>query len=179
MAKRKNTNFGKGSPKRIAAAKKAARTRKRNKPKHGITKQVAEKANAAGAKAELGYSRKLRGNKRNMLILNRRGVPDIIVYDRGWKFYEVKPHKKNGKLAAPDDRQLNSDQKKSFKAMLEKGIGVTIAYYYRRTLKGKDKHGHPRYSFTFKTVSLKKSDFKRGKTVDPVIFEEDGRLISV
>ena len=30
MAKRKNANFGKGSPKRIAAGKKAARTRKRN-----------------------------------------------------------------------------------------------------------------------------------------------------
>ena len=30
MAKRKNTNFGRGSRKRIAAAKKAARTRKRN-----------------------------------------------------------------------------------------------------------------------------------------------------
>ena len=46
-------------------------------------------------------------------------------------------------------------------------------------LKKKDRYKHPLYKFTFKTVSLKKSDFKRGKTVDPVIFEEDGRLISV
>ena len=153
--------------------------RKKGTPKHGITKEVAEEANAAQFKPEYVYSRKLRHKNPKMLILNKSGIPDIIAYNKNWKFYEVKPHKKNGKLAAPDDRQLNSDQKKSFKAMLEKGIGVTIAYYYRRTLKGKDKHGHPRYSFTFKTVYLKKSDFKRGKTVDPEIFEEEDRLISV
>ena len=99
MAKRKNANFGKGSPKRIAAAKKAARTRKRNKPKHGITKQVAEKANAAGAKPELIYSKKLERKNPKMLILNKSGIPDIIAYNKNWKFYEVKPHKKEGGLA--------------------------------------------------------------------------------
>ena len=114
-----------------------------------------------------------------MLILNKSGIPDIIAYNKNWEFYEVKPHKKNGRLAAPDDRVLNQYQKKSFKKMLEKGKGVTMVYYYRRTLKEKDKRGHPRYSFTFKAVSLNKSDFERGKTVDPEIFEIDGRLISV
>jgi hypothetical protein len=54
-----------------------------------------------------------------------------------------------------------------------------MVYYYRSKLKKKDKYGHPLYRFTFKTVSLKKSDFKRGKTVDPERFEEDGRLKSV
>ena len=154
--------------------------RKKGKPMHGITTEVAEKANSAGDKAELSYSRKLRGKKTKMLIVRgRAGAPDITAYDRGWKFYEVKPHKKEGYLATPDDRRLRPDQKKTFKAMLEKGIGVTIAYYYRRTLKGKDKHGHPRYSFTFKTVYLKKSDFERGETVDPEMFEIDGRLKKV
>ena len=153
--------------------------RKKGKPKHGITTEVAEKANAAGAKPELIYSKKLERKNPKMLILNKSGIPDIIAYNKNWKFYEVKPHKKEGGLAPPDDRQLNSDQKKSFKAMLEKGIGVTIAYYYRRTLKGKDKHGHPRYSFTFKTVYLKKSDFERGETVDPEMFEIEGRLKKV
>ena len=144
------------------------------------TTEVAEKANSAGDKAELSYSRKLRGKKTKMLIVRgRAGAPDITAYDRGWKFYEVKPHKKEGGLAPPDDRQLNPNQKKSFKEMLEKGKGVTMVYYYRTKLKKKDRYKHPLYKFTFKTVSLKKSDFKRGKTVDPVIFEEDGRLISV
>ena len=153
--------------------------RKKGKPKHGITTEVAEKANAAGAKPELIYSKKLERKNPKMLILNKSGIPDIIAYNKNWKFYEVKPHKKEGGLAPPDDRQLNPNQKKSFKEMLEKGKGVTMVYYYRTKLKKKDRYKHPLYKFTFKTVSLKKSDFKRGKTVDPVIFEEDGRLISV
>ena len=153
--------------------------RKKGKPKHGITTEVAEKANAAQFKPEYVYSRKLRHKNSKMLILNKSGIPDIIAYNKNWKFYEVKPHKKEGGLAPPDDRQLNPNQKKSFKEMLEKGKGVTMVYYYRTKLKKKDKYGHPLYRFTFKTVSLKKSDFKRGKTVDPEIFEEDGRLISV
>ena len=153
--------------------------RKKGTPKHGITSAVAEKANAAQFKPEYVYSRKLIRKNSKMLILNRSGVPDIIAYNKNWEFYEVKPHKKNGRLAAPDDRVLNQYQKKSFKKMLEKGKGVTMVYYYRRTLKEKDKRGHPRYSFTFKAVSLNKSDFERGKTVDPEIFEIDGRLISV
>ena len=119
-----------------------------------------------------------------MLILNKSGIPDIIAYNKNWKFYEVKPHRKKPigmgwRKAADEDRLLNPDQKKSFKEMLEKGKGVTMVYYYRTKLKKKDKYKHPLYRFTFKTVSLKKSDFKRGKTVDPEIFEEDGRLISV
>ena len=160
--------------------------RKKGKPMHGITTEVAEKANSAGDKAELSYSRKLRGKKTKMLIVRgRAGAPDITAYDRGWKFYEVKPHKKEGYLATPDDRRLRPDQKKTFKAMLEKGIGVTIAYYYRRILKDKrgrtrkDKHGLPLYSFTWKVVPLKKDDFKRGNTLDPEIFEAEDRLISV
>ena len=153
--------------------------RKKGTPKHGITKEVAEEANAAQFKPEYVYSRKLRHKNSKMLILNKSGIPDIIAYNKNWKFYEVKPHKKEGYLAPPDDRQLNPNQKKSFKEMLEKGKGVTMVYYYRTKLKKKDRYKHPLYKFTFKTVSLKKSDFKRGKTVDPVIFEEDGRLISV
>ena len=158
--------------------------RKKGKPKHGITKEVAEKANAAQFKPEYIYSRKLRRKNSKMLILNRSGIPDIIAYNKNWKFYEVKPHRKKpigmGWRKAPDDdRLLNPDQKKSFKEMLEKGKGVTMVYYYRTELGKKDKYGHPLYRFTFKTVSLKKSDFKRGKTVDPEIFEVEDRLISV
>ena len=158
--------------------------RKKGKHKHGITKEVAEKANAAQFKPEYVYSRKLRRKNPKMLILNKSGIPDIIAYNKNWKFYEVKPHRKKpigmGWRKAPDDdRLLNPNQKKSFKEMLEKGKGVTMVYYYRTKLKKKDRYGHPLYRFTFKTVSLKKSDFKRGKTVDPEIFEEDGRLKSV
>ena len=158
--------------------------RKKGKPKHGITKEVAEKANAAQFKPEYIYSRKLRRKNSKMLILNRSGIPDIIAYNKNWKFYEVKPHRKKpigmGWRKAPDDdRLLNPDQKKSFKEMLEKGKGVTMVYYYRTKLKKKDRYKHPLYKFTFKTVPLKKSDFKRGKTVDPEIFEEEDRLISV
>jgi len=153
--------------------------RKKGTPKHGITTAVAKKANAAQFKPEYVYSRKLIRKNSKMLILNKSGIPDIIAYNKNWKFYEVKPHKKEGCLAPPDDRQLNPNQKKTFKEMLEKGKDVTMVYYYRTELGKKDRYGHPLYRFTFKTVSLKKSDFKRGKTVDPEIFEEDGRLISV
>ena len=158
--------------------------RKKGTPKHGITTAVAKKANAAQFKPEYVYSRKLRRKNSKMLILNRSGIPDIIAYNKNWKFYEVKPHRKKPigmgwRKAADEDRLLNPDQKKSFKEMLEKGKDVTMVYYYRSKLKKKDKYRHPLYRFTFKTVSLKKSDFKRGKTVDPEIFEEDGRLISV
>ena len=158
--------------------------RKKGTPKHGITTAVAKKANAAQFKPEYVYSRKLIRKNSKMLILNKSGIPDIIAYNKNWKFYEVKPHRKKPigmgwRKAADEDRLLNPDQKKSFKEMLEKGKDVTMVYYYRSKLKKKDKYRHPLYRFTFKTVSLKKSDFKRGKTVDPEIFEEDGRLISV
>ena len=158
--------------------------RKKGKPNHGITTEVAEKAVAAQFKPEYVYSRKLRRKNPKMLILNRSGVPDIIAYNKNWKFYEVKPHRKKPigmgwRKAADEDRLLNPDQKKSFKEMLEKGKDVTMVYYYRTELGKKDRYGHPLYRFTFKTVSLKKSDFKRGKTVDPEIFEVEDRLISV
>ena len=74
-----------------------ARTKK-GKPKHGITTEVAKKANAAGAKPELIYSKKLGRKNPKMLLLNRSGVTDIIAYNKKWEFYEVKPHKKNGRL---------------------------------------------------------------------------------
>ena len=71
--------------------------RKKGKPKQ--KDPVALKANAAGAKPELIYSKKLGRKNPKILILNKSGIPDIIAYNKNWKFYEVKPHKKEGGLA--------------------------------------------------------------------------------
>ena len=176
---------GKGSIKTHEAAHKAqlhpnrkkrlSKSKSKKPTKKGVTSEVAEKANAAGKKPEIIFSNKIK-HQTNNVVLNGSGIPDIIAYNKNWEFYEVKPYKKNGKTAANKDRLLNPNQQKAFKEMSDKGIAVTMIYYYRTTLKQKDKHGHPLYNYKFKKVTLKKSDFKKRGIIDPKEFERNGRL---
>ena len=157
------------------AAKKAARTRKRNKKSRD-----AKKAKAAGTISERRYASQLRGKITNPLILMQSGIPDIISYDNGWKFYEVKPYiygsfsSETGRKAAPNRRLLNENQFPVFKKLVSKKFKLYMVYYYRKSHGRKNK---PKYSFKYREVLLRKSDFKRRKNIDPVEFEVDGRFL--
>ena len=63
MVKRKTVNFGKGSPKRKAAAKKAARTRKRNAAKGGKRKKPTVTKNRRRKKSNYADIRKIAEEK--------------------------------------------------------------------------------------------------------------------
>ena len=165
--------------KRSAAAKKAAHTRKA-KRKKGVTSEVATIANAAGKLAERRFVAQLK--KRKNLVLNGKGIPDIIAHGKnGWEFFEIKPYKKRsgysrktGKWSrSGKSRFLNKNQIKKFRELIIKRQKVSMVYYYRK------KHGqknNPKLYFQYQGVPLKKSDMKRKERVDPVRFEEQGRL---
>ena len=54
-------------------------------------KKRAKKAKKAGKQSERKYVLQLK--KKNNLVLNAKGIPDIFAHNReGWKFYEIKPH---------------------------------------------------------------------------------------
>ena len=173
--------------KRIAAAKKAARTRKANRKKgvttavakkskrkrrkKGVTTAVAKKAKAAGTTAEKGFVRKLL--EMNNLVLNGNGIPDIIAHDMdGWKLYEVKPHMKRAGyeptgrwyVAGEKARLLNRNQMREFKKLVYMGIDVNMVYYYRKRYGSKTS---PKYKFKYQLVKLGKNDFKSRKGPDP------------
>ena len=50
-----------------------------------------------------------------------------------------------------------------------------MVYYYRKSHGRKNK---PKYSFKYREVLLRKSDFKGRKNIDPVEFEVDGRFLN-
>ena len=165
---------------RSAAAKKAARTRKRNAKKKKA-KKTAKKAKAAGTQSEVTYVTQLK-KKGYDIILNGKGIPDIIAHSKnGWEFFEIKPYKKRsgysrktGKWSrSGKSRFLNKNQIKKFRELIIKRQKVSMVYYYRK------KHGqknNPKLYFQYQGVPLKKSDMKRKERVDPVRFEEQGRL---
>ena len=157
--------------KRNAATKKAAHTRKA-KRKKGVTSAVAKRAKAAGTLAERRFVAQLK--KRKNLVLNGKGIPDIIAHGKnGWEFFEVKPYKmrrgysssNSWKTAGEKSRLLRSNQKKKFKELVLKGQRVSMAYYNRKRGGSKTK---PTYSFKYELVQLGKRHFKRKKGPDPV-----------
>ena len=155
---------------RSAAAKKAARTRKANRKK-GVTPSVAKRANAAGKLAERRYVAQVK--KRKNLVLNGKGIPDIIAHGKnGWEFFEIKPYKKrhgysgsdSWYIASEKSRLLNSNQRRKFKELILKGERVSMVYYNRKRRGSKTK---PTYSFTYEKVRLQKRHFKSRKGPDP------------
>ena len=123
--------------KRSAAAKKASHTRKRRKKK-GVTPAVAKKAYAAGRGVEKKYAARLLKNNDQVHVGS--GIPDILAHARGgWKFYEIKPHKKRRGYkktgtwysAGDKDRLLRPSQKTEFKKLVGEGADINIIYYYR------------------------------------------------
>ena len=160
----------KNKTKRSAAAKKAARTRRRKKKK-GVTPAVAKKAYAAGRGVEKKYAAILRKNNDQAHVGS--GIPDILAHDRGgWKFYEVKPHmkrsgyKKNGRwyVAGDKGRLLNKHQLAVFHQLVSKGEEVNMVYYYRKRYGSKTK---PKYRYKYREIKLGKNDFKSSKGPDP------------
>ena len=164
---------------RSVAAKKAAQTRKRNAKKKK-DKKTAKKAKAAGTKSERAYVTQLKKSGYD-IVLNGKGIPDIIAHNKdGWKFFEVKPYKKRSRysksgkwITSGKSRFLNKNQIKKFRELIKKRQEVSMVYYYRK------KHGQknkPKYNFRYQDVLLKKSDVERKDYVDPVRFEEQGRI---
>ena len=156
--------------KRSAAAKKAAHTRKA-KRKKGVTSAVAKRAKAAGTLAERRFVAQLK--KRKNLVLNGKGIPDIIAHGKnGWEFFEIKPYKKRHGYSSSDSwyiaseksRSLNSNQRKKFKELVLKGQHVSMVYYNRKRRGSKTK---PTYSFEYERVRLQKRHFKSRKGPDP------------
>ena len=160
----------KNKTKRSAAAKKAARTRRRKKKK-GVTPAVAKKAYAAGRGVEKKYAAILRKNNDQALVGS--GIPDILAHDRnGWKFYEIKPHmkrrgySKNGSwyAAGEKSRLLNKHQISVFRQLVSKREDVNVVYYYRKRYGSKTK---PKNRYKYREVKLRKSHFKSSKGPDP------------
>ena len=146
------------------AAKKAARTRRKNKQSG-----IAKKAKAAGTIAERRFVAQLKKTKN--VVLNGKGIPDIIAHGKnGWEFFEVKPYKKkelssnSWGIAGEKSRLLRPNQKKKFKELVLKGQRVSMVYYNRKRGGSKTK---PTYSFKYKLVQLGKRHFKSGKGPDP------------
>ena len=147
---------------RKKAAKKAVRTRKK-KYDWSI---IATTAAAAGKISERRYVTQLK-KKKSRIVLNGSGIPDIIAYDKGWKFYEIKPYKKSGHLASPKGRLLNSNQVRVFKKMVSKKYKVFMVYYSRKHKRiGKKKH---KYNFDYDVIRLTKNHFKNKKGPDPKV----------
>ena len=70
-----------------------AKKAKRKRRKKGVTSAEAKKAYAAGRGVEKKYAARLRKNNNQVHVGG--GIPDILAHARGgWKFYEIKPHKK-------------------------------------------------------------------------------------
>ena len=161
----------KNKTKRSATAKKAART-KRRKKKNGVTSAVAKKAYAAGRGVEKKYAAILRKNHDQAHVGS--GIPDILAHDRkdGWKFYEIKPHmtrrgyskKGTWHTAAEKSRLLNKHQMSVFHKLVSKREDVNIVYYYRKRYGSKTK---PKYKYKYREVKLRKSHFKSSKGPDP------------
>ena len=156
--------------KRSAAAKKASHTRKRRKKK-GVTPAVAKKAYAAGRGVEKKYAAKLRKNNDQVHVGG--GIPDILAHARGgWKFYEIKPHKKrrgyhrkgSWYTAGDKGRLLNKHQMVVFRQLVSKGEDVNMVYYYRKRHGSKTK---PKYKYKYREVKLRKNHFKSSKGPDP------------
>ena len=156
---------------RSAAAKKAVRRRK-SRRKKGVTSAVAKRAKVAGTLAERRFVAQLK--KRKNLVLNGKGIPDIIAHGKnGWEFFEIKPYKKrrgysssgSWYIAGEQSRLLNSNQRRKFKELVLKGQHVSMVYYKRKRGGSKTK---PTYSFKYELVQLNERHFKRKKGPDPV-----------
>ena len=134
------------------AAKKAARTRRKNKQSG-----IAKKAKAAGTAAEEAFVRHYH-LKKKYTVRGGAGIPDYINLEkRGWEFLEVKP-------STGAKRFLNENQLKMFPELIKKGEHVYIFYYTR---KNKGSKAKPKYSFTFQKILLKMKHFKNGAGPDP------------
>ena len=134
------------------AAKKAARTRKKNEGS-----RRASLAKAAGTASEEAFVRHYH-LKKKYTVRGGAGIPDYInLGKRGWEFLEVKPAKGAKRL-------LHESQLKMFPELIKKGERVYIFYYTR---KNKGSKAKPKYSFTFQKILLKMKHFKNREGPNP------------
>jgi len=134
------------------AAKKAARTRKKNE-----RSRIAGRAKAAGTASEEAFVRHYH-LKKKYTVRGGAGIPDYINLEkRGWEFLEVKP-------STGAKRFLNENQLKMFPELIKKGERVYIFYYTR---KNKGSKAKPKYSFKFEKILLKMKHFKSRKGPNP------------
>ena len=137
----------------IRAAKKAARTRKKNEGS-----RRASLAKAAGTASEEAFVRHYH-LKKKYTVRGGAGIPDYInLGKRGWEFLEVKP-------ATGAKRLLHENQLKMFPELIKKGERVYIFYYTRKKIGGSK--AKPKYSFTFQKILLKMKHFKNRKGPNP------------
>ena len=136
------------------AAKKAARTRKKNE-----RSRRASKAKAAGTASEEAFLRHYH-LKKKYTVRGGAGIPDYInLGKRGWEYLEIKP-------STGARRILNENQLKMFPELIKKGERVYMIYYTRKKKKDWTK-AKPKYSFTFQKILLKMKHFKNGAGPDP------------
>ena len=133
--------------KRSAAARKAARTRKRNEEAKRRSKR-SKGAKLVGDTAEKTYIKNYL--KRKKIVQGAKGIPDIINFEKhNWEYLEIKPA--TGRMI------LNKNQQKMFQKLVKKGERVCMIYY---TMK---KIGYKKYKFTYsRKIPLKIKHFKIG-----------------
>ena len=132
---------------RSAAAKKAGRTRKRNKEAKKRSK-TAKGAKLVGTLAERTYIK--RYLKRKEIVQGAKGIPDIINFGkRSWEYLEIKPLRGR--------KILNKNQQKMIPKLVKKGERVCMIYYTKKKI------GHNKYKFTYsRKIPLETKHFKSG-----------------
>lgn len=72
----------------------------------------------------------------NRLVTQSKGVPDVVVYGKGTKFYEIKPNRlfSKGKMRTIGAKRkyLNENQEKTIKRLLSYGAKNIFIVYYNR-----------------------------------------------
>jgi hypothetical protein len=145
------TGSGKSSLQRHKAAVKANTTRKsppksNNKTRKSKTsKELGEKAHRETIKPSHDiFESKKQKEFPNNSVTQSIGVPDVIVYGKGTKFYEIKPNRvvENGRsklLGSKNRRYLSKDQETTIKRLLKEKHRVFIVYYNKYKRKSGDR----------------------------------------
>ena len=104
------------------AAKKAARTRKKNE-----RSRIAGRAKAAGTASEEAFLRHYH-LKKKYTVRGGAGIPDYInLGKRGWEYLEIKP-------STGARRILNENQLRMFPELVKKGERIYMIYYARKKI---------------------------------------------
>ena len=91
----------------------------------------------------------------NKSVTQSIGVPDIIVYGKGTRFYEIKPHRVVTKdsrrhLGGKRRRFLSKDQENTTRRLLKEGQGAFMVFYVKYKRKSRD-----RFVYREKELNLK------------------------
>jgi len=101
------------------------------------------------------FENKMRRKFRDRLVTQAKGVPDVIVYGKGTKFYEIKPNRlySKGKMRTinAERKYLNPNQEKTMKRLLKEGAKDVFIVYYNR--KKNKKFEYREVKLTTKNIS--------------------------